>query len=221
MFVVVHEAVVKEQRKLFAGGRFRAGDLRRAGRLVCAALHQIRSGKAEGQVDLVHGAGADLVQRNQLLLRIQEHVQILVDAERSIDPAGDAADQVGGGFVQVKSEGIPDRGGKPVHGLLGDVDGLDLFPEPVIFRDDILQRRTFIPEIREVFQLLLQLPLGPLLADDSRVRFGLPRFQSFQFRFRSGEGLFSLVHTVADSEETVCFRLHLFKGFRAIGRTGL
>ena len=69
-----------------------------------------------------------------------------------------------------------------------------------------------------MFQLLLQLPLRPLLADDSRVRFGLPRFQSFQFRFRAGKGLFSLVHTVADCEETVCLRLNFFKGFRTVDR---
>ena len=124
LIIVLGKAVVEDQRET-AG--FRSG----TGEKLCG-------GKAQGEIDLVHGSAADVFERDELCLRVQEDVQILVDAHAVVDPAGDAGDILGRLFVQIESERIPDRGGEVCHGLLGEVDGDDLIVDAVILRESPL-----------------------------------------------------------------------------------
>ena len=130
IIIVLGKAVVEDQRKTSGFG--------------AGPREKLCGGKAQGEIDLVHGSAADVFERDELCLRVQEDVQILVDAHAVVDPAGDAGDILGRLFVQIESERIPDRGGEVCHGLLGEVDGDDLIVDPVVFRQCPLQRLRFI-----------------------------------------------------------------------------
>ena len=118
LIIVLGKAVVEDQRET-AGFRSGTGE-------------KLRGGKTQGEIDLVHRSAADIFKRDKLCLRVQEDVQILIDAHAVVDPAGDAGDVLGGLFIQIKSEGITDRGREICHSLLGEVDGDDLIVDPVI-----------------------------------------------------------------------------------------
>ena len=67
-----------------------------------------------------------------------EHIQAFIHAHAVVDAAGDAGNQFGGSFVQIESEGIPDGSGKTGHGFQRQVNGGDLLPDPVVFRQYLL-----------------------------------------------------------------------------------
>ena len=124
IIIVLGKAVVEDQRKTSGFG--------------AGPREKLCGSKAQGEIDLVHGSAADVFERDELCLRVQEDVQILVDAHAVVDPAGDAGDILGRLFVQIESERIPDRGGEVCHGLLGEVDGDDLIVDAVILRESPL-----------------------------------------------------------------------------------
>ncbi len=69
LVVVLRKAVVEDQRKTA-----RAGE-------------EFRSGKTQGEVDLIHGSAADILEGNQLCLGVSEDIQILVDPHTVVDSA--------------------------------------------------------------------------------------------------------------------------------------
>ena len=117
LIIILCKAVIEDQREAGAG-----------------SLEKLCGGETQGEIDLVHGSAADVFERDELCLRVQEDVQILVDAHAVIDPAGDSGNVLGRFFIQVESEGITDRGGEICHSLLGKIDGDDLIVDPVVFR---------------------------------------------------------------------------------------
>ena len=60
---------------------------------VRAVLDQLRGGQAHRQINLVHGAAADLLDGNQPGGSVHKYIQVLVNAHAAVNPAGDAGNQ--------------------------------------------------------------------------------------------------------------------------------